>query len=184
MGLTAHVSGSWKDVLEEIAKTAVPLGVHTGVARAKASTAQRGLQRAGLLQHRLGLWQAAAASAQAAEGSHPRSAAACRHVEMRPTTGPRPLVSSFSAQQLSLLAWSLARLGAAAAELLPLASAVQGRLGELSPRDVTDVVWALGHVGAKHPEFVAAAEQFAKARQQDFGTQEMRLEPNGSLIWR
>lgn len=78
----------------------------------------------------------------------------------------------FSPQQLALLGWSLARMGGKD-ELKLLVEAVLPRLSELSPRDVTDVVWALGHAGVRHDEFLQKAGSYASSHQADFGTQEM-----------
>eukprot|EP00435_Cladocopium_sp_Y103_P054561 s421_g17.t2 len=84
----------------------------------------------------------------------------------------KPSHGGFSPQQLALLSWSLARMGGKE-ELKTLVEALLPRLSELSPRDVTDVVWALGHAGVRHDEFLQKAGGFASAHQGDFGTQEM-----------
>ena len=60
----------------------------------------------------------------------------------RPTSrAARESERGFSAQQMAVLAWSLARLGAAPATLTAVVEAVAARISELSPRDLTDVVW-------------------------------------------
>ncbi|CAK9035819.1 unnamed protein product [Durusdinium trenchii] len=99
----------------------------------------------------------------------------CRVTEpKRPTSrAARESERGFSAQQMAVLAWSLARLGAAPATLTAVVEAVAARISELSPRDLTDVVWALGHAGVQHSDFLKQAGHYAQLRRPDFGTQEM-----------
>lgn len=47
------------------------------------------------------------------------------------------------------------------------------RLSEFSPRDLTDLVWAMAKAEVKAPEFLEAAGVVAKSRQADFNSQEL-----------
>ncbi|CAE7236701.1 VCPKMT [Symbiodinium natans] len=82
----------------------------------------------------------------------------------------------FSAPQLAVMAWSLARMGLReneTAALKAIAEEATQRVSDLSPRDVTDIVWALAHAQTPATDFLAVAADYAKARQSAFGTQDL-----------
>ncbi|CAE7826752.1 VCPKMT, partial [Symbiodinium sp. CCMP2456] len=82
--------------------------------------------------------------------------------------------TGFSASQLAVVAWSLARMGVRESKTLKaIAEEATQRVSELLPRDVTDIVWALAHAQTPAPGFMASAAGYAKARQSSFGTQEL-----------
>eukprot|EP00931_Biecheleriopsis_adriatica_P068004 TRINITY_DN42061_c0_g1_i1.p1 TRINITY_DN42061_c0_g1~~TRINITY_DN42061_c0_g1_i1.p1 ORF type:complete len:806 (-),score=185.28 TRINITY_DN42061_c0_g1_i1:14-2401(-) len=96
--------------------------------------------------------------------------------ELREVSGRSKRASSrgFSPQQLAVLAWALARMGAKDDEALhAIAAEAMGRISELAPRDLTDVVWALAHAGVRNTAFLSAAGEIARRRQSEFGTQEL-----------
>ncbi|CAE7569666.1 VCPKMT [Symbiodinium sp. CCMP2592] len=100
--------------------------------------------------------------------------AATRYLAKTAQSGRRHSGTGFSASQLAVVAWSLARMGIRESKTLKfIAEEATQRVSELSPRDVTDIVWALAHSQTPATGFMAAAAGYAKARQSSFGTQEL-----------
>mmetsp|Transcript_23181 Transcript_23181/g.50884 ORF Transcript_23181/g.50884 Transcript_23181/m.50884 type:complete len:785 (-) Transcript_23181:87-2441(-) len=80
----------------------------------------------------------------------------------------------FSPQHLSMIAWAFAKVNM---KHLPLMNAIvnesQDRLREISPRDLTDIVWSVAQLKVKCPKFISAAGEQSVKLLDRFNSQEL-----------